>query len=147
MDETVSIRRVTADDYKDLHRLNREAFGYDFPLEETGERLRAILGAGKDRLLAAELDGRVVGYVHGADYECTYAPPMKNILAIAVEPGLQGRGVGRRLLAALEDWARADGSAGVRLVSGENRRGAHQFYPACGYIHRKTQKNFVKFFQ
>jgi GNAT superfamily N-acetyltransferase len=92
------------------------------------------------------MNGEVVGYIHGCDYDCVYSDSLKDILGIAVDPAYQGRGIGRLLLSALEDWARQDGCAGVRLVSGFERHGAHQFYMRCGYTHRKDQKNFVKLF-
>ena len=53
-------------------------------------------------------------------------------------------GIGRRLLEAVEEWARAEGCAGVRLVSGASREGAHAFYRSCGYDGGKKQLNFKK---
>jgi Predicted acetyltransferase len=56
------------------------------------------------------------------------------------------QGVGAKLLHAVEEWAKSTGAAGVRLVSGYSRTGAHRFYEALGYSNRKDQKNFVKYF-
>ncbi|QBI20168.1 GNAT family N-acetyltransferase [Egibacter rhizosphaerae] len=42
-------------------------------------------------------------------------------------------GVGARLLRHLEEWARADGCARLRLDSGVTRHGAHRFYLREGY--------------
>jgi GNAT superfamily N-acetyltransferase len=92
----------------------------------------------------AEAGGKAVGYIHAADYDCTYQPPMKNILTLVVDSALRGRGIGRRLLAAAEEWAKDDGALGVRLVSGFDRVNAHAFYLACGYFMRKEEKNFIK---
>ena len=47
---------------------------------------------------------------------------------------------------AAEDWAKSRGAKGVRLDSGIDRTGAHAFYRAIGYLHRKDHRNFVKFF-
>lgn len=140
----MTIRDCQPSDYRDIHRLNRQSLGYDFPLEQTRAQLAAILSRGRDRLFVACLEGRVGGYIHGSDYHCTYAHSIKNIMAIAVEPDCQGRGAGRALLDAVEAWAREDGCSGVRLVSGMERTGAHQFYLRCGYALRKEQKNFFK---
>jgi len=143
----VLIRPAAKADYQDIWRINLTAFGYEFPLERTRERLADILTRSNNRITVAEADGRVVGYIHCADYDCTYSEPLKNILAIAVEEDLRDLGVGRQLHRAAEDWAREDGCAGMRLVSGFDREGAHGFYLACGYTLRKNQKNFVKAFQ
>lgn len=56
----------------------------------------------------------------------------------------QGHGIGRKLLAAVEDWARDTGAHAVRLVSGAARTGAHAFYRACGYEGNKMQLNLKK---
>ncbi len=140
------IRPVMAADAAAICRINSLGLGYDYPEDKTAGKLAAILAAGQDGLFVAEhrTSGAVVGYIHLAPYECTYADSLKNILALAVLPEHQGKMVGRMLLAEGERWAREAGSSGVRLVSGSNRTGAHRFYAACGYRLRKEQKNFVK---
>ena len=91
-------------------------------------------------------DGRVAGYLHLCDYDLLYAPPLKNVLGIAVASRFRRQGIGRALLQAGEDWARRTGAAGVRLVSGASRTGAHAFYRRCGYGGVKQQINFKKMF-
>lgn len=71
---------------------------------------------------------------------------MKNILELAVAGRCRRQGLGRALLEAAEQWAKADGAAGVRLVSGEGRAGAHAFYRSCGYSDGRRQLNFKKYF-
>lgn len=146
MENDVMIRPAAPEDAETLYAINRDAMGYDYPLEQTRQRLNAVLSSACDKLFVAELNGLVSGYVHAANYDCIYAPSLKNILALAVLPQAQGRHVGRRLLGAAEQWAKECGCSGVRLVSGFNRMGAHGFYLACGYTDRKNQKNFIKLF-
>ncbi|MCC8127124.1 MAG: GNAT family N-acetyltransferase [Clostridiales bacterium] len=43
------------------------------------------------------------------------------------------KGIGRALLDEIEERAKKDGAAGIRLVSGITRSGAHEFYQRCGY--------------
>ena len=76
----------------------------------------------------------------------SYFEPLKNILGIAVDPHFQRHGIGRALLRAAENWAEQTGAAGVRLVSGGERAGAHSFYRSCGYTCTKKQLNFKKMF-
>jgi GNAT superfamily N-acetyltransferase len=140
------IRPAGAQDAKAIYELNRDGLGYDFPLEDTRRRLAFILGKAGNRIFVAQLMGRVVGYIHAADYECSYTDSLKNIIALAVDEKERGRGIGRVLLNAAEAWARETGAAGVRLNSGMERENAHRFYEACGYINRKNQKNFIKHF-
>ncbi|MCE5343984.1 MAG: GNAT family N-acetyltransferase, partial [Eubacteriales bacterium] len=99
-----------------------------------------------DRLYVAcrEEDGFVGGFLLAADYETIHNGSQKNILSLAVDGASRGLGLGRMLLNAVEEWARASGCTGVRLVSGFDRVNAHQFYLHCGYRMRKEEKNFVK---
>ncbi len=146
METDIIIRPAVPEDAGALYEINRIALGYDFPAQQTHKRLSLVLASARDRILIAQFGGRVVGYIHAADYDCIYQPPLKNILALAVLQDARGKGVGKALLTAAEDWAKACGCEGVRLVSGFNRMDAHRFYLACGYTDRKDQKNFIKYF-
>ena len=59
--------------------------------------------------------------------------PPAEILAIAVDPQMHGRGVGRRLLAAAIRQARDDGQPALKVLAGEKLEGANRFYQACGF--------------
>ena len=96
-------------------------------------------------MLFVAVDGsEVLGYIQLSDYENTYHRPLKNLITLATSPRPQRRGVGRLLLEAGEESARADGAAGVRLVTGQNRVDAREFYAANGYEVRKEQTNLIK---
>ena len=141
-----TVRTADLSDAESIRRINLQAFGYDYGPTETANRLADISKKPNIRIFVAEINGRVAGYIHGSDYDCTYMPPLKNILALGVLEEYRGRGIGRMLVAELEAWAKAGGCAGVRLVSGYNRTEAHKFYLRCGYADRKDQKNFIKLF-
>lgn len=141
----VTVRLARAQDADAIHALNLSAFGYEYPLDKTRERVQIILAQPNNRIfVACEQNGRVIGYAHTADYENTYSDSMKNLMALAVDETCRGMGVGKKLLTAVEGWARECGCAAVRLVSGFNREGAHKFYQCCGYALCKNQKNFIK---
>ena len=139
-----TIREARLADCAAITRLNREELGYDFPEERTREKLRACLANPAHKIFVAESGGEVVGYLHLEDYDVLYFPHMKNVLGIAVASACRRQGVGRALLAAGETWAKADGAAAVRLVSGEGREGAHAFYQSLGYTGNKLQRNYKK---
>lgn len=140
------IRNAYIEDVQDIQKINSSAFGYEYGLEETKNRIFCILKKPNDVIFVAEADNCAVGYIHGSDYDCTYSPPLKNILTLGVLEEYRGRGIGRLLIERLEEWAKEDKCAGVRLVSGFNRADAHNFYLHCGYTDRKDQKNFIKLF-
>ena len=140
------IREAKLDDCQDLCRLNKSGLGYDYPEDKTKEKLQLVLGMPTDKIFVAELDNKVVGYVHLSAYECIYYESMKNVLALVVDENYRKQGIGQRLMRAGEEWAEETGSKGIRLSSGFNRTDAHQFYQHCGYTMRKEQKNFIKMF-
>lgn len=142
----ITIREACPTDAEVLCRLNRDELGYDYPLNKTAEKLEVLLKSPHCRIYVAEYAGDVVGYVHAADYDVLYAPHVKNILGIAISSNFRMNGIGKLLLSAVEQWAKETGAAGVRLVSGALRTGAHKFYLACGYSESKDQKNFKKVF-
>ena len=140
------IRECLLMDADQIYELNCSEMGYDYPKEETRQRIKDILEREHDKIYVAELDGSVVGYVHANDYNLIYAPAMKNIMGIAVSNKHKRIGIGKALLTAAEAWAKADGAKGVRLVSGASRKEAHMFYERCGYSGGKQQVNFKKMF-
>jgi ribosomal protein S18 acetylase RimI-like enzyme len=141
------IRDAQADDAAAISQINLEALGYSFPVEDTRAQLERIIKAANVVLFVAvdAIDAaEVLGYIQLSDYENTYHRPLKNLITLATSPRHQRRGVGRRLLEAGESWARADGAAGVRLVTGLSRVEARKFYSANGYEVRKEQTNLIK---
>lgn len=141
---TFQIREAGEADAEGICRLNRDGLGYDYPPEKTAEKLKLLLQSEKDKIFVAEVEGRLAGYVHACDYDTLYMPHFKDIMGIAVLREHRRKGIGRALLTAVENWAEEMGAEGVRLVSGETRTEAHEFYQLCGYVSRKNQKNFHK---
>ena len=142
----VEIRICALEDASAIYELNKQEMWYDYPIEKTTEKLKQLLKSEADRIFVAVVDGNVVGYVHARDYDVIYAPQYKDILAIAVFAANKMQGIGRALLTAVENWAKESGAAGIRLVSGSVRTGAHEFYRHCGYNGDKQQINFKKVF-
>lgn len=89
---------------------------------KTPETVADWIAAPDQRLIVAELDGRLAG-VASARADGT-------ILLAYVSPDLTGRGAGSALLAELEGWARAEGATESRL---ESTATARTFYQARGY--------------
>ncbi len=138
------IREAEPGDAAAIYRLNRDEMGYDYLPERTEEKLRQLLESEADRIWVAAAGDRVIGYVHANSYDVIYAPHMKNIMGIAVDPEWKRRGIGRALLGRVEEWAQQTGAESVRLVSGQTRTGAHAFYRSCGYQGDKLQLNLKK---
>ncbi|MBS4784867.1 MAG: GNAT family N-acetyltransferase [Clostridiales bacterium] len=141
----VKIRIAFPEDALPLTRLCRDALGYDYPPERLSEKL-ALISAdpGQRVFVAVSEEGLPVGFIHTQVYDVLYAPTMLNILGLAVDASCRRQGIGRALLSAAELDARHRGIGGVRLVSGQERTGAHRFYEQNGYQRSKTQLNLKK---
>lgn len=140
------IREARLPDAEAIRRISAEAMGYDCAPEAAAGQLRRVLENPAHKVFVAVSGGAVVGYVHGADYDVLYGPPMKQILGLAVPQEHRSQGMGKALLERLEGWAKDTGAAGIRLNSGAERTGAHAFYLRCGYQTGKTQIKFIKKF-
>jgi GNAT superfamily N-acetyltransferase len=145
---SVIIREATKADAARICEINQSALGYDCTAAMVETQLALILTRPTERVWVAwdAQAATVAGFVHAADYESLHSGSQKNIIALAVDPRWQGRGLGRMLTEAAEAWARQCSCNAIRLVSSFSREGAHAFYLRCGYRLRKEQKNFIKTF-
>lgn len=144
MENVIEIREARLEDYEAITHINKVSLGYDYPAEKTKKNLALLLQKPSQKLIVACVNDKVIGYIHASDYLCTYCDSLKNVMAICVDEQYQGLGAGKKLLQAIEKWAKEDGAVAIRLVSGSYRTGAHAFYKRCGYIENKLQKNFSK---
>ena len=105
-------------------------------------RLERLVIVG-DRVVVAEVDGRVVGVAHlHASPTLERERPAAKIGALVVDEEHRGRGIGRALLAALETEARARRCSLLFLTTAEGREDTHEFYERVGF--RETGKRFAR---
>lgn len=138
------VRVANFEDLEVICDLNRDDLGYDSSYVETVERYDGVKDDVNQVLYVAVESQRVIGYVHAVVYHSLYMPLAVDIRGIAVSSKDKRKGAGRALLEAVESWSRSQGIMLVRLVSGETRLGAHDFYQRCGYSYNKAQYNFSK---
>ena len=140
----LKIRECIIEDHKGIYELNKTEMGYDYPIEKTREKIEKLLKSNIDRIFVAVADNKVVGYIHLNDYDTIYAPHMKNVMGIAVAGEYKRQGIGKKLMERAEKWAKETGAEAIRLVSGEKRKEAHEFYRKCGFDEGRRQLNFKK---
>ena len=132
------IRRATLEDIPALVGLLRLLFSiekdfvFDAAKQERG--LRLLLGREEAAVFAAELDGAAVGMCTGQLLISTaQGGPSALIEDVAVLPAQQGKGIGRRLVAAAEAWAVSQGASRIQLLADRNNAPALAFYQKTGF--------------
>jgi len=127
------IRSAQSEDVEALANLMAE-LGYPTSSEQMRRRFKAISGDPSNATLVAEREGKVLGMV-GLRIERSYGSDDSyvQIRDFVVGSEHRGKGVGRTLLSAAEDWARRRGARDVMLTTHKRRTDAHRFYRSMGY--------------
>ena len=137
------IRRATLGDAPRVAELSG-TLGYPANAEEMARRLESILAHEAHAVFVAEATGEVVGWTHGSERQMLESDPRCEILGLVVGGGQRGKGVGRQLVQAVEDWARTRGLAQIFVRSNVVRPESHPFYERIGYERYKTQHAYRK---
>ena len=140
------LRQATPADRQAIERLVEAAYG--MYVERIGKRpapmdadYAALIDAGL--VTVAESEGRVVGIL-------VLVPMPDHLLVenVAVDPAVQGSGLGRRLMAHAEDEARARELSELRLYTNEKMVENVAWYPRLGYreTERRDEHGFARVF-
>ena len=130
------------DDAKEICRICSDDLGYDCKEDYVKARLTHL---NKDRecVFVAEVEQKIVGFIHVERYELLYLPVMANILGLAVSSLARRQGVGSKLIDEAKQWAAQNDISTMRLNSGKARTEAHEFYRHNGFDHEKEQIRFT----
>lgn len=106
------------------------------PNREKQERGLALLldGSPHRAALVADHGGSVVGMVTGQILVSTAEGGLTALVEdLVVAPAFRGRGVGSRLLAGINGWARAAGAVRLQLLADRDNGPALDFYGRAGW--------------
>lgn len=145
MANQIGIRKAQPEDASALADLALQ-LGHKEEAGKVKDRLLLLLRK-EHMVLVAEVETKIVGWVHGYLFPLLYQEPMGEIAALVVEKDYRRMGIGRLLVAAFEQWVKEKGYNRVFLRSNIKREEAHKFYRAIGYDLIKTQHIFYKEFK
>ena len=143
-------REINIEDAPKVAEICKVALGYDINVESVKRQIEKLTNDENQHIIIGYEDEntrKIIGFVHAQMYESFYSNLGLNILGLAVNPDFQGRGIGRKLMNKLEDYAVDNNISFIRLNSAMKREEAHKFYEHIGYSCDKVQKRFIKQFE
>ena len=143
-------RDINIADTLEVAEICKVVLGYDVDVENVKEQIEKLTNDKKQHIIIGYEDEntrKIIGFVHAQMYESFYSDLGLNILGLAVNPDFQGRGIGKKLMNKLEEYAVDNNISFIRLNSAMIREEAHKFYEHIGYTCDKVQKKFIKVFE
>ncbi len=138
------LRTPTPDDVPALAGMSGE-LGYPVRAEVFEERLLRLINDPDQAVsVARDAHGNAIGWVHAARQLLLEVGPRCEILGLIVASAHRRGGIGARLLADVEAWARYRGLPEVSVRSNVLRESSHPFYEKHGYRRVKTQHAYRK---
>lgn len=139
----VSVRLATIEDAAEIARLSGE-LGYLSSPEDVVARLSELLEQGAFVAVATQHEPLLSGWI-AADARLTLESGRKaEITGLVVDSRVKRSGIGARLVAAAENWARDSGYCAIVVRSNAARLESHPFYMGQGYAKTKTQHVYSK---
>lgn len=140
--DAVVIDALTRTDADACAELERLLFAGDDPWP--ARAFRDALTVRRNHYVAARADGRLVGYA-GITRLGRRAPYEHEVHTIGVHPDYQGRGIGRRLLADLLDFADSAGPGGVVFLEVRtDNAAAIALYESVGFVRVGLRKRYYQ---
>ncbi len=118
--------------------------GYPNSKAAIADRMKRLRQRAGELVLVADQLPPVMGWVHAAEQELLDSGRRCEILGLVVAPEVRGRGVGRQLVAAVEEWAVQRGLGLLAVRSNIMRTESHPFYERLGFVWLKTQHAYRK---
>jgi N-acetylglutamate synthase-like GNAT family acetyltransferase len=137
-----NVRKAVVGDARKIAILLGE-LGYPNTMEFTKEKIEKLSKSKIDFIFVAEIDGEVVAFAHLHIAKMIHETgKLGRIMAIVVSKDYSRVGIGKKLMAFLEEKARGADCTKMELTSSAHRRDAHKFYKNLGYFEKP--KRFLK---
>ena len=137
------LRPVKKEDSKGIKKLAEE-LGYPSSEEKISEILETVIKHDDHRIIVAEKENELVGYIHLVDSLRVGSDPFVEITALSVREEYCKKGIGKALIAESQKRATEKGIEYVRIRSNIVREEAHKFFEQRGFRNLKTQEVFIK---
>lgn len=140
----MQLSEMKLEDLESVTKLGAQ-LGYPYSLSEIRERFAEVSVSSVHKLFVAKESGIVCGWVQVCkERETLLSDARAEITALVVDESVRGKGIGRALVNAAEDWALSQGLKLMRLRTNVQREDAHQFYRRVGYVESKRSCLFLR---
>jgi len=137
------IRNAKIEDSESITELSNQ-LGYATLNTDMQNRLEKILQHGENCVYVAAENGQVVGWIHGFFSMRVESDFFVEIGGLVVNENFRKKGIGRKLVDKLIDWARLKNCEKIRVRCNVIRTESHRFYEKIGFEVNKEQKVFNK---
>ncbi|MBP2645771.1 MAG: hypothetical protein H6Q75_1211 [Firmicutes bacterium] len=142
----ITIEPIKFSDLEAFSQVIAQLFGAPSTRQNLEHSLKNILNDPAYLLLGAKENDRLVGTVMGITCfdtvgECQPFMVLENLV---VDKECKGKGIGKRLVQAAEEYAHKQNCYYIMLLSSSYRTEAHRFYEAIGYS-SDAAKGFKKY--
>lgn len=119
--------------------------GYPSSVPDTQKRVESLLASGDHAIFVAEhSENQIIAWIHAYTRQSLTSGDLAEIGGLIVSKEFRGKGIGRRLLSAVETWALGKNRFKLRVRSQIQREDARQFYSDMGFAETKRQVVFAK---
>ncbi|WP_088187127.1 GNAT family N-acetyltransferase [Desulfosporosinus sp. FKA] len=126
------IEKLKVEDIPNLLELYRSLIPFEISIDKSYQVYKEMLRDENYSLLVAKEDNIVLGSALGICCK-GLAVSFLVIEDVIVKEGLRGKGVGRRLMESIDEFAKKKHCAYAILVSSAFRKEAHKFYENVGF--------------
>lgn len=139
----MNIRKMTADDMEAIVPLASQ-LGYKSTCEELNSRFSSLQNQEDLALFVGEVQGSIIAFMQIQETSTLMTGKRAELNAIVVDEQMRGKGFGKLMMTAAEDWVRSRGLPKLRLGSRTTRTDTHSFYKKYGFSIEKTWFIFSK---
>ena len=135
------IRTAKLTDSEEIKRLCTQ-LGYSVSIEQIKLRIERLTNDINNAIFVYQINDNLSGWVHVFGkylIELEYA----EIGGLVVDSNYRRQGIGLKLMNECKEWAIENNFKEIRLRSGGQRKGAHEFYKQIGYENPNWQELFI----
>lgn len=127
------LEKLKIEDLLQVVELHKTLIPFEISFDRSIETYKEMLSDENYYLAVAKENNEVIGCALGICCKCL-AVSFLVIEDVVVKEGIRGKGIGRKLMESLDEFAKRNNCAYAILVSSGHRKSAHKFYEKSGFV-------------